>query len=60
MDKKYDMIQVDFYNVYRMLQRTNKRIPQEGNEALDAPVTMDELHIPVKQGQNTKHTATMG
>jgi len=60
MKKKYDTIQVDSDRVNRMLQRTNKHIPQEANDALDAPITMDELHIAVKQGKNTKHPATMG
>jgi len=35
-----------------MLHRTNKHIPQEANDALDATITMDELHITVEQGKN--------
>ena len=50
MKKKYNTIQVDSDSVYRMLQGSNKHIPQEANDALDAPITMDELHI-VKQGK---------
>jgi len=49
--KKYDTIQVDSDSVYRMLQRSKKHIPQEANDALDAPITMDELHTAVKQGK---------
>jgi hypothetical protein len=59
MKKKYDTIQVDSDSVYRMLQILNKHIPQEANDALDAPITMDELHIAVKQGKNTKHPVVM-
>jgi len=57
MKKKYDTIHVDSDSVYRMLHRTNKPIHQEPNDALDAPITMDELHITVKHGKNTKHPA---
>jgi sRNA-binding carbon storage regulator CsrA len=60
MKKKYDTIQVDSDIVYRMLQIKNKHIPQEANDALDVPITRDELHIAVKQGINTKHPATIG
>ena len=59
MKKKYDTIQVDSGSVNRMLQRWKKHIPQEANDALDAAITMDELHIAVKQGKNTKHLAVM-
>ena len=59
MRKKYDTIQVDSDSVNRMLQRSKKHIPQEANDALDAPITMDELHIAVKQGKNTKHPVVM-
>jgi hypothetical protein len=52
MTKKYDTIQVDSDRVNRMLLRSNKHIPQEANDALDALITMDELHIAVKQGKN--------
>ena len=60
MKKKYDMIQVDPDRVDRMLHRTNKHIHQRANDTLDASITMDERHIAVKQGKNTKHPATMG
>ena len=59
MKKKYDTIQVDSDSVYRMLQRSKTHIPQEANDALDAAITVDELHIAVKQGKNTKHPAAM-
>jgi len=49
MKKKYDTIQVNSDSVNRMLQRSKKHIPQEENDALDAAITMDELHIAVKQ-----------
>jgi hypothetical protein len=49
MKKKYDTIQVDPDSVYRMLQRSKKHISQEANNAFDASITMDELHIAVKQ-----------
>jgi hypothetical protein len=42
-----------------MLQRSKKHIHQEANDTLDAVITMDELHIAVKQGKNTKHPAVM-
>jgi hypothetical protein len=32
-----------------MLQRAKKHIPQEANDALDDPITMNELHIAVKK-----------
>jgi len=59
MKKKYDTIQVDSDSVNRMLRRSKKHIPQEANDALDAPITIDELHIAVKQGKNTKYPAVM-
>jgi len=59
MKKKYDTIQVDCDSVNRMLQRSTKHIPQETNDALDAASTMDELHIAVKLGKNTKQPAVM-
>jgi hypothetical protein len=59
MKKKYDTIQVDSDSVNRMLQRSKKHIPQEANNVLDPAITMDELHIAVKQGKNTKHLAVM-
>jgi len=59
MKKKYDTMQVDYDSVYRMLQISKKHISQEANDALDAPITMDELHIAVKRGKNTKHHAVM-
>ena len=37
-----------------MLQRSKKHIPQEANDALDAAITMDELHVAVKQGKKHK------
>jgi len=60
MKKKYDTIQVDSDSVNRMLQRSKKHIPQEVNDALDAAITMDELHIALKQGKNTKHPGCDG
>jgi hypothetical protein len=48
MKKKYDTLHVDSDSAHRMLQRSKKHIPQEANDALDAPITMDELHIAVK------------
>jgi hypothetical protein len=59
MRKKYDTIQVDLDSVNRMLQRSKHHIPQEANDVLDAAITMDELHIAVKQGKNTKYPAVM-
>ena len=59
MRKKYDTIQVDSDSVNRMLQGSKKHIPQEANDALDAAITMDELHTAVKQGKNTRHPAVM-
>jgi hypothetical protein len=56
MKKKYDTIQVDSDSVNRMLLRSKQLIPQEANEALDAPITMDELHIAVKQEKKTQST----
>ena len=52
MKKKYDTLLVDSDSVYRMLQRSKKHVPQEANDTLDAPITMDELHIAVKQRKN--------
>ena len=60
MKKKYDTIQVDSDSVYRMLQRSNKHKPQEANNALFAPITMDQLHKAVKQGKNTEYPTVMG
>jgi hypothetical protein len=60
MKKKYDTIQVDSDSVNRMLQRQKKHIPQETNEALDAAITMDELHIVVKQGKKHKAPGSDG
>jgi len=54
MKKKYDTIQVDSDSVNRMLQRSKEHIPQEANDALDAAITMDGLHIAVKQGKKHK------
>jgi len=51
MRKKYDTIQVDSDSGNIMLQRSKKHISQEANDALDAPITMDELHIAVEQGK---------
>ena len=34
-----------------MLQRSKKHIPQEAKDALDAAITMDELHVAGKQGK---------
>jgi hypothetical protein len=47
MKRKYDTIQVDSDSVYRMLQTSKKLVPQEANDAIDVPITMDELHIAV-------------
>jgi len=54
MKKKYDTLHVDSDSAHRMLQRSKKHIPQEANDALDAPITMDELLIAVKQGKKHK------
>ena len=54
MKKKYDTIQVDSDSVKRMLLRSKKHILQEAKDTLDDPITMDELHIAVKQGKNHK------
>ena len=59
MKKKYDTLHVDSDSVNRMLQRSKKHTPQEANGALDAAITMDELHIAVKQEKNTKHPTVM-
>ena len=37
-----------------MLQRSKKHIPQDANDALDAPITTDQLHIAGKQGKKHK------
>jgi len=52
MKEKYDTIQVDSDSVYRMLQRSKKHIPQEENNDLDAPITMDEVHTALKEGKH--------
>jgi hypothetical protein len=54
--KKYDTIQVDSDSVNRMLQRSKKHIPQEANDALDATITTDDLHISSEAGKKTEST----
>ena len=59
MKNKYDTIQVDSDSVNSILQKSKKHIPQEANDTLDGAITMDELHIAVKQGKNAKHQTVM-
>ena len=59
MKKKYDTIQVDSDSRNIMLQRSEKHIRQEVNDALDATITMDELRITGKQEKNTKPPGVM-
>jgi len=53
MRRKYDYIQVDKESVRRMANNLNKTLPQAAN-VLEAPTTMDELHLAVKKGNRSK------
>ena len=52
--RKYDYIQVDEFCVKRMANTLNKTLPQGANNALDAPVTMEELPLSVRSGKPLK------
>jgi hypothetical protein len=58
MRRKYDHIQVDEDCIQRMENTLNKTLPNAANTILDAPVTMEELHLAVKSGK--PHKATGG
>jgi hypothetical protein len=54
MESKYDDIQVDPGNVHSMLRGIRRTIPAEANAALGTPITLEELHAAVKQGNKLK------
>jgi hypothetical protein len=54
MKKKYSIITVDDDSLNRILQHTRKTVPPLATEALDMPITMEELRIAVKQGKKLK------
>ena len=57
---KYDTITVDKDSFDRMLRRTSIIVPHIANVALDRPITMEELHIAVRQGKKLKRQDMMG
>jgi len=52
MKNKYDMITADADSIHRILRHSCSKMPLIANEALDTPITMEEMHIAVKQGKN--------
>jgi hypothetical protein len=56
MKNKDDMITVDAESIHRILRHSCSKMPHIANEALDNPITMEELHIAVKQGGKTEST----
>ena len=54
MRRKYDHIQVDEDCIQRMRNALNKTLPHAANAVLDAPVTMEELHLAVRSGKPHK------
>jgi hypothetical protein len=52
MKNKYDMITVDVDSIHRILRHSSSKMPHIANEALDNPITMEELHLAVNQGKN--------
>ena len=54
ISNKFDTLPVDENQIRDLLAHMKPRIPQEANIDLEAPITMEEMEIAVRQGKNVK------
>jgi hypothetical protein len=54
MSRKYDHIPVEEDNIRRMVECGLKKIPPQANDALETPITVEELRSAVKHGKAKK------
>jgi hypothetical protein len=57
---KYDNIPTDVENISRLIGNTHHTLPTEANNAIDAPITMNELRSAVTKGNPNKAPGSDG
>jgi hypothetical protein len=54
MYKKFGNITIEFESLRRLLDGRHNILPKEATEAIDAPITMDDLKRAVQKGKPNK------